>query len=147
MSLEDNKAVVHRFVEELNKQNLGIIDELMEPDFIDKTIQLQGLKVFKQFYTQLLKGFPDFNGTIEDIIAEGDKVWVRMTSKGTHLGELSINLPSIGKITLAPTGKKITVNAINIWRIINNKFVERETVYDFLNFYNQLGIIDYKVPK
>ena len=74
MSLEKNKVIVRRLTEELNKLNIGIMDELVAPDFVDNTIQLRGLKDFKQFYAMLLKGFSDFNGTIESIIAEGDKV-------------------------------------------------------------------------
>lgn len=149
MSLEKNKAIVRRLNEELNKQNIDIMDELVAPDFVDNTIGLKGLKDFKQFYAALLKGFSDFNGTIESIIAEGDKVWIRVNAKGTYTGELSISLPSIGKITLAPTGKKIAFTGVNIWRIIDGKFVERESVYDFLDFYIQLGVIKYteKVKK
>jgi len=54
-----------------------------------------------------LKGFPDCHETLEDIIAEGDKVWHRFTTTGTHTGEFAF-----GNMTLAPTGKKFTMTGI-----------------------------------
>lgn len=111
MSLEKNKVVVRSFFDALNKQNLSLLNELMAPDYVDDTLQIKGLESYKQLYTVLRKGIPDFHETIEDIIAEGDKVWVRFKDTGTHKGELSINMPSIGKVTIAPTGKKVTFTA------------------------------------
>jgi predicted ester cyclase len=81
----------------------------------------------------LIKGFPDWHTTIEDIIAEGDKVWVRFKATGTHTGEYR---------RLAPTGKKITATSVNIYRIVNGKVVEVWRVSDLLDFYKQLGVIE-----
>ncbi len=73
--------------------------------------------------------------TIEDIIAEGDKVWVRFKATGTHKGEYR---------GLAPTGKKITVMGVDIYRIVNGKVVETGwIVEDTLDLYKQLGVIEY----
>ena len=82
-----------------------------------------------------IKGFPDFHETIEDIIAEGDKVWVRFKFTGTHLGEYR---------GLAPTGKKITVEVVDIFRMVDGKAVEEWEVADGLNFLKQLGVVEYK---
>lgn len=82
MSLEKNKAIVRRFVEEFNKRNLAIIDELASPDYVDHDHQLRGLEGLKQLMTIEFKGFPDFHMTIEDMIAEGDRVWVRFKETG-----------------------------------------------------------------
>jgi len=98
MSLEKNKAIVRRWIEEVNKQNLAILDELVAPDFFHPTWQLRGPKGMKQFYAMFLKGFPDCHETIEDIIAEGDKVWHRFKTTGTHIGEFEF-----GPIRLAPS--------------------------------------------
>ena len=81
----------------------------------------------KMFY----KGFPDLHTTIEDIIAEGDKVWIRVKATGTHTGEF---------LGLTPTGKKITITSVDIFRIVDGKIVQGWTVNDFLDFYKQLGL-------
>jgi len=149
MSLEKNKAIVRRFTEELNKGNIAIMDELFAPDFVHPTLQLRGLESYKQLEIITRKAFPDLHDTIEDIIAEGDKVCVRAKVTGTHKGEWRILLPHINKkVRLAPTGKKITFTYVGIYRIADGKIVERETVYDLLDFYRQLGVIEYKeVPE
>jgi len=144
VALEENKAIVRRFFEALNKRDLALLDELMTPDYVDPSLQLRGLEAYKQMFTMTLKGFPDWHETIEDIIAEGDKVWVRFKGTGTHTGEYQDYLPSIGKITLAPTGKKMTIMGVVIYRIVHGKIEEKKSgVYDFLDFYKQLGVIEY----
>jgi len=107
MSLEKNKAIIRKGVEELNKRNLAVIDEFIAPDCVDHTNPLRGLEDVKQFYTRAFKDFPDLYRTIEDIIAEGDKVWVRFKMTATD-----------------PTGKKIELSTVTIYRIVNGKIVE-----------------------
>jgi len=139
MSLEENKAIVRRFIEEWNKRNLAALDELLAADYFDPSLQVRGLEAYKQLLTMFLKGFPDWHETIEDIIAEGDKVWVRIKVTGTHTGELEF----LGS-TFAPTGKKSTETGVLIWRIVDGKIVEKESaVYDELDFLKQLGVIEY----
>ena len=134
MSLEKNKAIVRRFMEEFNKRNLAIIDELVAPDYVDHDHQLRGREVLKRFMTNELKGFPDFRMTIEDMTAEGDKVWVRFKETGTHTGEY---------FGLARTGKKFAITAVHIFRIVNSKIVEDIfSISDDLKFYKQLGVIE-----
>jgi len=137
MSLEENKAVVRSFIEALNKQDLSSLDDLVAPDYINHTkdYTIEGAKRERKM---LYKGFPDFHATIEDIIAEGDKILVRVKSTMTHTGEY---------LGFAPTGKKITVRGVNIWRIVDGKLVEGWTDFNFyrddLNLFKQLGIIEY----
>jgi len=143
MSLEENKAIIRSFFEAVNKRNLALLDELMAPDYVDHALQLRGLEANKQALTESYKGFADWHETIEDITAEGDKVWVRFKGTGTHTGEYQESLPSIGKTTLAPTGKKITITGVLVYRIVHGKIVEKESgVYDLLDFYKQLGFIE-----
>jgi predicted ester cyclase len=121
------------------------MDELFSPDFVHPALQLRGLESYKQLETATRKAFPDLYDTIEDIIAEGDKVCVRAKVTGTHTGEWSILLPNISRrVRLAPTGKKIKFAYVGIYRIVGGKIVERETVYDLMNLYGQLGVIEYK---
>ena len=134
MSLEENKAIVRRFIEAYNKRNLDSLDEFIAPDYVDHTHQQQGLENLKQLFNMGFKGFPDWHETIEDILAEGDKVWVRLTYTATHTGEF---------FGLAPTGKKVTMTAVAIYRIVNGKLVEGRFVNDILDFYKELGVIEY----
>jgi len=107
MSLEENKAIVRKMVEALNKRDLAVLDKLMALDYVDHTNQVRGREDVKQTYTMAFKDFPDFHRTIEDIIAERDKVWARFKTTAT-----------------APTGKKVTWTSVNIWRIVDGKVVE-----------------------
>ena len=137
MSLEENKAIVRKFVEVVfGKRNWDLLDDLVAPDYVDPDYpQLQGREGLKQMMNMFLKGFPDWHETIEDIIAEGDKVWVRVTYTGTHTGEW---------LGLAPTGNKITaMGAVDIYRIVNGKLAEYWNVTDAMDFNKQLGIIEY----
>ena len=134
MSLEKNKAIVRRLFEAFNKHNPALLDELMAPDYVDNPRQFRGLESYKQHLTMFYKSFPDTHETIEDIIAEEDKVWVHVTAKGTHTGEYH---------GLAPTGKKITFTVVDIWRIVDSKVVEGWHVEDHLDLLKQLGVIEY----
>jgi len=113
VSLEKNKALIRKMVEASNKRNLAVIDEFVDEfvalDFVDHTSQgeVQGREHFKQAYAMVLKDYPDFHGTIEDIIAEGDKVWWLEKDTGTD-----------------SSGKKMDATALFILRIVNGKFVE-----------------------
>lgn len=107
MSLEENEAIIRRLTQEVNKRNLGVVDELMASDYVDQYNQLRGWENVKQFYTMAFKDFPDLHKTIEDIIAGGNKVWVRFKNTATDR-----------------TGKKIELASVNIFRIVNGKVVE-----------------------
>ncbi len=134
MSLEENKTLIRSLTEAFNKRNLALGYESIAPNYFNHTLQLRGLEDFKQFITMLIKGFPDFHITIEDIVAEKDKVWVRVKVTGTHKGEYR---------GLTPTNKKFTEAAVYISRIVDGKIVEEWYVTDALDFYKQLGIIEY----
>jgi len=105
MSLEENKEIVRRTIEVINTQDLSSIENIVAPNFVDNTRQMYGLENMKQFLFMIFKGFPDWYLTIEDIIAEGDKVWIRITITGTHTGEFR---------GLAPTGKKLVYRATGL---------------------------------
>ena len=134
MSLEENKAIIRRWFEAENQKDLALLDEFVAPNFVDHTHQLRGLEAYKQFVASIGKGFPDFHETIKDIIAEDDKVWVYFDFIGTHTGEW---------MELAPTGKKISANIVEIFRMVNGKAAEEWEVADELDFYKQLGVIEY----
>jgi C-1 hydroxylase len=134
MSLEENKAIILSLYEADNKKDLRILDEVISPDFFDPTFQLRGPEGYKQFETAFFKGFPDWIETIEDIIAEEDKVWVRFSGTGTHKGEWR---------GLAPTGKNVTFRGVQIWRLVDGKIVSKDSILDLLDALKQLGVIEY----
>jgi len=134
MSLEENKAIIRKAFEAVNKRNLAMLDEVYAPDYVDNFLQVRSLESFKEFLTEAFEGFPDLQFTIEDIVAEGDKVCVYYTETMTHTGEFE---------GIAPTGKKITYSAVCINRVVDGKIVEREGFGNDLDYYKQLGVIEY----
>jgi len=140
MSLEENKAIIRRLIEAFNVHNVALLDEFIATDFVDERntpYETRGLDSFRKFEAMFIKAFPDYHDTIEDIISEGDKVWVHLKVTGTHTGEWNF----FG-ITLAPTGKKITYTGVSMWRIADGKVIERKSVRDMLDFLRQLGVIE-----
>ena len=140
MLLEENKAIVRRMIDTYNQRehfNLDWFDEFIAPNYFDHTNQV-GPEGVKQLFIMGHKGFPDWHEAIEDIIAEGDKVWVRVKCTGTHTGEWN----HFG-VQFPPTGKKVTMMMVDIWRIVNGKLVEGSEVDDSLDFLKQLGAIEY----
>ncbi len=138
MSLEENKATVRRFIEAYNNRNLDLFDDLVAPDYVDHTHQQQGRESFKQLFTLAFDAFPDWHEHIEDIIAEGDRVWVCVNATGTHTGEWNLS-----GVPLPPTGKKVAMTMVFIWRIAGGKLAEGWEVDEDRGFLKQLGVIEY----
>ena len=132
MSLKENKAVVQRLFEASNTRNLDILDEVIPKDMINHNPEPGNPQDVKQTYTRFVAAFPDVQFTVEDMVAEGDKVMVRLTVRGTHQGEF---------VGIPPTGKQITITGMEVLRIANGKVVERWANFDQLSFYQQLGVI------
>ncbi len=136
MSVEDNRTLVRRWLEEgYNQGNVTIIDELTAPDFVDHHLppgvppNAEGHKAWLQVARA---GFPDLHITIEDMIAEGDKVVARSTVTRTQTGEF---------MGIPPSGKAIRVGAIGIIRIADGRFVEYWENFDALGLMQQVGAI------
>ena len=117
MSIEDNKALVRHYVDELFQQKrLAVFDELCVPDFVlhNDSVPLQGREAVKQFHSNIFIAFPDIQMTIEYILAEGDTVALRHTTYGTQQGNF---------MGIPPTDKQVTVTGISIVRIVGGKVV------------------------
>jgi len=135
MSTETNKAIVRRYIEQVvNNQRHDLIDE-----FLVESVELHGVgpsiigrTALVAYYTTLAAAFPDWHTTIDDMVAEGDRVVVRITSHGTHRGEMQ-GIPA--------TGKPYTQNAIVIYRLTNGKIVEGRLQTDMLSMMQQLGLM------
>lgn len=134
MSLEYNKAIVRAYIEQVwNQGNLQLVDELIVPDFIQHAAGVpQGRQGVKQFFAMIHAAFPDIHNTIEDMLAEDDKVMWRSTITGTHQG------PFRG---IPPTGRSIRMTAMNILRVQDGKFVENWGEQDNLGLMQQLGLL------
>jgi steroid delta-isomerase-like uncharacterized protein len=134
---EENKALVRRFFEEVwNKGNMSVIDEIIDSDFVqhDPTDpeEMRGPEGVRQFVQTNRSAFPDFRITVEDQVAEGDKVVNRFRISGTHQGELE---------GIAPTGNRVDITGISIDRIEGDKYVETWVNYDALGMMQQIGVI------
>jgi predicted ester cyclase len=134
MSLEENKAIIHRLNDAFNDNNWDLLDDLVAPDYFDHTRQLRGLENLKQQMKLGRLAFSDYKETIEDMIAEGDKVWVFLTYTATHTGDFH---------GLAPTGKKLVAPCVDIHRIVDGKVLEYWNVTNTLDWFIQLGVIEY----
>jgi predicted ester cyclase len=136
MSAEENKAIIRRYIEEAwNKGNVNIIDQVMADNYaryipgpelpLDREGQKQRIRAFRL-------AFPDFHLTIDDMVAEGDKVAFRMTGTGTQHGTF---------MGIAPTGRQTTITIIDIARFASGKIVEHWGNRDELGMLLQLGVI------
>jgi steroid delta-isomerase-like uncharacterized protein len=137
MSTEQNKSLVRQMVEEIfNRGNMTRADEFLAPDFVEREELPPGVprdrEGVKQLTTMLRSAFPDFTATIDDMVAEGDKVVMRMTWRGTHKGEF---------MGVPPTGKSVSFGVIDIIRIAGGKFAEHWGQMDSMGLMQQLGAI------
>jgi predicted ester cyclase len=135
MSTEDNKALFRRWCEAISQNRLDRVEEIIAPDEVDHALPPgvpAGLEGVKQVFTLLHTAFPDLYIEIEDLIAEGNQVVGRVTARGTHQGEF---------MGIAPTGKPVNFNAIDVVRIAGGKIVERWSQADNLALLQQLGAV------
>jgi steroid delta-isomerase-like uncharacterized protein len=135
MSTEDHKALIRRLFEEVwNQGHLALVAEFYNPDHVEHTPTgpLQGFEALKQFIAMYRSAFPDVHFTIEDQIAEGDRVATRWSARGTHQGPL---------MGIPPTGKQVMVTAIGLGRFAGGKLVEGWNEVDMLGLMQQLGVV------
>jgi steroid delta-isomerase-like uncharacterized protein len=129
---EENKALARRAWELAD--NPDILEEVYAPDVVwhEPDQEIRGLEQAKKFVSAYKTAFPDIKITVEDVIAEGDKVVSRVTLRGTHQGETEEFGP--------PTGRQIEGGGITISRIEGGKIVEDWDSYDNLTTLQQLGL-------
>ncbi len=135
---EENKAIARREMEEIfnHTGNLDAADEIIAPNYVSHeptSGEIRGIEGAKQFAATYRQAFPDLQNTIEDMVAEGDKVVLRFRGSGTHTGETEAFGP--------PTGKRMEITGITIKRLSEGKIVEAWTNFDALGMMQQLGMI------
>ena len=131
-----NLEVVSRFIEEFkNNANHGIVDELMSPDFVHHLTDprlpegREGIKILGQV---IVAGFPDVHASVQELLADGDKVIERTQTSATHTGEFN---------GIPPTGRQVGWTEIHIYRLENGKIAEQWSEIDLLGLLVQLGAI------
>jgi steroid delta-isomerase-like uncharacterized protein len=137
-SADENKRVVQRFIDAYNKRDLDVFDELVSPEYVDHTHEQRGRDQFKRLFTLAFEGFPDWYESIDDMVSEGEWVWVRVTATGTHKGDWSL----FG-VDLPATGRKVTLPMVFFFRVVDGKLVEGGELDDQVDFFKQLGLIEY----
>ena len=135
MSIEENKAIVRRYIEEIwNIGNMAVVDEVVAIDFIHHELEKdrKGPEQFIQYVSSSRTTFPDLHFTIEDQIAERDVVVSHWTMTGTHKGEF---------MGIAPTNKNVRIPGASITRVAGGKVAENWVYWDRLNLMQQLGAV------
>ena len=137
MGTQDNKQASQRFLDEvLNRGNVGIVDELVAPQFVDHQTPpgvpptREGLKAWMSAFRT---AFPDLHYTVHDTVAEGDLVVTRATGQGTMKGDFQ-GMPA--------SGKSATWDEIHITRYEGGKAVEHWGVADQMNMLAQIGFVE-----
>ncbi len=134
MSIEANKELVRRYQEAHNTNDLDALNDIVAVDLIAHSLMPglpPGLEGGKLVHQMAVGAFPDFHATIEDLIAEGDKVAARMIFRGTHTGGEFMGIP--------PSGRSFAFSATAIFRIAGGKIVEHWGDEDALGWLQQLG--------
>jgi steroid delta-isomerase-like uncharacterized protein len=134
---EENKTIIRRLFEDFaTKGDLSVADELIAEDMVDHNPPgpniAPGPEGLKQVFAARWTAFPDLRVTVEDQVAEGDKVVTRSTISGTHKGEF-MGIPA--------SGKSFSIGAVAIFRIEDGKIVERWGETDIIGMMQQLGVV------
>jgi steroid delta-isomerase-like uncharacterized protein len=136
MTAESNKIVMGRFLEFINTASESLAQELISPDAIFHVAgspeTMRGPAGYLTIIGMMRGGFPDIQWTVEEMVAEGDKVAARFTMRGTHQGTF---------FGVPPTGKKISVQTMNIYRLSGGQFVEEHGQPDMLGLLQQIGAV------
>jgi|SRR5579884_1036589 steroid delta-isomerase-like uncharacterized protein len=136
MSIEQNKSIARQFFEDAyNTGNVDLLEQLLAPTYVDEKAPPgtpSGPQGIAEVITMFRRAFPDLRFTIEDQIAEGDRVATRYTFRGTQRGEL---------MGIPPTGKQVSIGGISIYRIADGKMQQAWIEYDMLGLLQQLGVV------
>jgi len=132
MSTEQNKAVVRRYLDQVwNQENFPVADELVSPSYVIGNVG-NGPEGSRANVSAFRTAFPDLNVTIEDLVAEGDKVVARMRLSGTHHGLFR---------NYAPTGRRATWEEVGIWTVRDGQLQEGWFLADMYGLRQQLGVL------
>ena len=135
MSLEENKALVRRWVELWNAGDVSAVGEFVAPGYVrhdPNGPEVRGPEAEQRLIAMYLAAFPDLRFTLEHLVAEGDIVAARLTARGTHRGEL-LGIPA--------TGRQVTLAVMDLYRLSGGKIAEQWVLIDALGLLQQLGAV------
>ena len=136
MTIESNKLLMRKFAEFINSASNQLAEELISPEAIffvpGRPEPMRGPAGYLAIIGMMRAGFPDIQWSLDEVIAEGDKVAARFTMRGLHQGEF---------FGVPPSGKRIEVKAMNFYRIADGKFVEEHGQPDLLGLLQQIGAV------
>jgi predicted ester cyclase len=136
MSATDNKEIVRRLHERLwGHADLGVLDEVVAPGAVTHWADSEATTIdaIRGDVERYVTAFTDVHTTIDDLLAEDDRVVLRWTTTGTHTGPY-------GRV--APTGRVITMTGVDTYRLAEGRIVEAWSLWDALSVYEQLGLVD-----
>jgi steroid delta-isomerase-like uncharacterized protein len=139
MSIQENKATVRRMIDVLNSRELSRLDEVCDESMVYRTNaedEYQGLDTYKELVQKSYEAVPDVEFSIEQMMAEGDKVHMIYVLIGTHQGEY---------LDIPPSHNKMVHPASSLLTLRDGKVVEQHDFYDMLHFLNQLGAVSDEV--
>jgi steroid delta-isomerase-like uncharacterized protein len=137
MSAEQNKAIARRWAEEVwSKGNFGLIEELVAPEYVAHDPadpeEVRGTEAIRRYIETFRTAFPDMQLSVEDQVAEAEKVLTRWTARGTHRGDF---------FDIAPSGNRLEIAGMSLDRFSGGRFVESWENYDALGMMQQIGAV------
>lgn len=137
MTVEGNRALIHRLFEEvLNGGKLEALEEIISPDYVEHAAlpgqEAGGPEGVKQRLAVFRAAFPDLRWDLEDLVADEEKAVARWRMEATNRGEF---------MGIAPTGKRIAVSGIDVYRVADGQVTEHWHEIDTLGLMQQLGIV------
>ena len=136
MTSESSRQIMDRFVKFINTADPKMADDLVSPDAIfhvpGQAEPMRGPSGYLSIIAMMRSGFPDIQWTLDDLVAEGDKVAARYTMRGTHSGSF---------MGVPPTGNSIVVKSMAFYRLSNGQFVEEQGLPDMLELMRQIGAV------
>jgi steroid delta-isomerase-like uncharacterized protein len=137
MSSEENKQIARRFVDICNRQQFDLLDELLVADYVHHDPNLppeaqRGRDNYKQGIMMFYRSFPDLQGSIQNLVSEGDRVVAQLRWRGTHTGEL---------MGIPPSGKTVDFGMIEIYRVTGGKIAEGWAQFDAMTMMQQIGAV------
>lgn len=140
MPTQQHQEIVVRFLEAVNNGDFATIQEVVAPDVVwhgGSFGTMHGLGELQPFFSSVFSAFPDLQITLEDVIEEGDRVAARFTWTATHREAF---------MGILPTGRRVTVGGINIYRIAGGRIAEEWWSEDVFGLLQQLGAVPSPVP-
>lgn len=130
---ESGEDMAYSFAQMLNEKDVSLLDRLLAEDYVNHNRYVEnGREANKQFWSYWLFAFPDTEVTVEDAFVAEDRVIGRFTYQATHAGEF---------MGAKPTGQRVEMTSIDIWRVEGGKFVEHWDELNGLEFFGQLGLV------